>query len=856
MKRLLAALGAFGWLTLLASCGGGGDGGGGGTTSAGVTFSPPVLTANVKAGTSATLNVVASVPDSSAINGSVYAAVVDSQQVLTGPVNLSALSARSYSATVFTSPTLAAGRHQGALQVLLCREPSCASQYPGSPVPLPYDLTITPAPLAAAADVRATATVARGGPAPAPSTVKVTIDKLAWTATTAADWLQVSGGSGTGSGSFSVAFDGNRPVGVYEAVVTVRTSDGQTVAVPFLMSVVPPQFQLTSGVPSFTAVNGEPIAAQPISFQLNNGVATSWTAASNAPWLLPTPLTGTTPAKMTLSIDPSRGSLASGSHDGQVVLSSTDVADKAIPVRLTLSKPVLSASQLAVTLGGVNGRDMSPQSVELGLNTSTAAWPWRVVQRPTWVADPGSGTVSQAGATMSLSPEILEMEPGSSSESVVVAARVNGDDVTLPLTVNFNRDQQRLLPSEWSVGLSASPAGTVLVRTLKVLDNFGGTLPWTAASDQPWLTATPSGDTGRTDLVLNASAGGLPADTISYANVTLTTTVRGVSPAVVRVALWKSATGLATTAVSARQYAEIAADPMRPLVYAHGAGTAIDVFNAHTGQQVATVPNVGGALGAMAVSPDGSRLYVLDTPTAKLVEVDLQTLTRTSARSVEGAVDRRTPLLVIRPNGVEVVIVGNGSAYVGAKRFDLPALRGGVLTATSDGRKVYRVETDYSPSGVSAYAVDYSAISGGVLLVTRFGAFDPVDVTSFGSDVAASPDGSGLYVGFGAPYRCISLDPATLAEIGKLPGGAAYISNVEVLRNGRIVCGIDGTGPSEVWVHGTNGAILSEHDFGIAGQPMKRQLVGTPDSLVVVALTGINYSTLKSSSMVFLPVGP
>ena len=48
--------------------------------------------------------------------------------------------------------------------------------------------------------------------------------------------------------------------------------------------------------------------------------------------------------------------------------------------------------------------------------------------------------------------------------------------VNLPLTLNLNADQRRLLVSQWGVGLASTPTGTVLTRTVTVSDNYGGTL--------------------------------------------------------------------------------------------------------------------------------------------------------------------------------------------------------------------------------------------------------------------------------------------------------------------------------------------------------------------------------------------
>ena len=70
MRRFLAGLGAVCVALFVGACGGGGGGGdsGGGALS----FSPSTLTANIEAGTSATLTVRATAADVSIFTGVVY----------------------------------------------------------------------------------------------------------------------------------------------------------------------------------------------------------------------------------------------------------------------------------------------------------------------------------------------------------------------------------------------------------------------------------------------------------------------------------------------------------------------------------------------------------------------------------------------------------------------------------------------------------------------------------------------------------------------------------------------------------------------------------------------------------------
>ncbi|UUZ51619.1 hypothetical protein LP420_21295 [Massilia sp. B-10] len=55
---------------------------------------------------------------------------------------------------------------------------------------------------------------------------------------------------------------------------------------------------------------------------------------------------------------------------------------------------------------------------------------------------------------------------------------------------------------------------------------------------------------------------------------------------------------------------------------------AIDVYNVYTATLVRTIPNLGGALGDMAISPNGDYLYAYDTANAAIVKVDLRSMAK------------------------------------------------------------------------------------------------------------------------------------------------------------------------------------------------------------------------------------
>lgn len=853
MRSIAARLWALAVLATLAACGGGG-GGGDSARPALLTFAPTTVTANVQEGASATITVRGT--GSEALlqsNSALYVFVVDPSRVLLPDVQLSNVDDRTLAATLHTSPGLAVGRYRGSFQVRVCRDPNCTSEFAGSPVPLPYDITISAAPLVAVTTTSTQATVNRGATMAQTFTAQVSGPSLAWTATASAPWVSVSPASGTGPGSFTIRYlTADLAEGTYSGTVTVRSSDGQTATIPTGLQVLPAAFVINGGLPSFAAVNGAPIPAQTLSFAINNDVPTAWTGVSSAPWMIATPLSGTTPATVTLRPDPTRGPLASGVYTSDLVLSAAGIANRTVTTQLTLAAPTLSAPAISLTLGGPRGRDLSSaQSMAVSLNTGTASWPFTLSGLPAWLqSSTPTGTVNQAGTSISVSPRVAAVTAGSSSATIAVNAVVNGDSVTLPLTVNLNADQRRLIPSEWGVAFTSTPNGSVLSRTLSVSDNFGSTgLTWVASSDAAWLSVTPTGGTATTALALTANPAALPQGVVSHATVTVSTTAApGVLPAIIRVALWKNGSGLANIVRLPDDYAHVVADTLRPFVYAHNRGTSIDVFNAHTAQKIATIGGVGAALGPMSVSPDGSRLYALDTAGRAMAVVNLDTQSLAATWALGAAVDAGTGLLAIRPNGTEVVLVGDGSAYVNGRAL-ASNVRSflGAMSATADGKRVLTL------GGV--YSVDFSAMSGGVLFTEYLVA---LNTNSGGNerDVVIARDGARAYSASGGGvnepgrYRCAIADPRDGSYIGSLPGGDAYPNAVKVTVDGRAICGISGWYATyDIWVHAPNGALLQGHKFAGYARALKdRQLVVTADGLVAVGLT-------DDPVIAFVPIG-
>jgi hypothetical protein len=842
---------------ILAGCGGGG---GSDAPSIPVkptlTFTPTVATATVQAGRSATLNTDATVttPADFANASSVYAFVIDTTGVIFPEVQISQTSSTSFRAVMQTVPTLAEGKHTGSFTVKVCRDRSCAQQFPGSPMQLPYDIAVlSPAAVPISVVPAASLAVTQHANTAPQAAIAVNVEAAGrtWTVSSASTWIKLSATSGSGNGSFNVSYDlAGLLAGTHSGEILVTGSNGQKITLPAQLQLLPSSFSIERGEIFINAINGAPMTDEAIKFNLVAGAAT-WSASASAPWFSVSPAGGPTPGITTLKVDPAMGKLASGTHTGVLTITAPNAITGNVPVTLNLTKATLSTSASTLTLGGPLGRDADQAALTMNLNTMGNAHPWTLSALPSWLgASASSGMVKQDGTSITFSQIMANLPYGTSVATLTASATVNGDTLTAPVTVTVNRDRHKLMFSEVGVGLSSTPSWSRLSRTVTVKDNFGLSPAWTASADQSWLTVTRSG----AQLTLTANPAGLPVNTISYATVSLSSTDSTVETAEpLRVAIWNgSVTPSAQTQLN-RTYLHLKTDPIRPLLYANNGASGIDVYNVYTAAQVATIANVGASLGQMAISPSGDRLYAYDTANRNIVVVDLRSMTKTASWPMAMSVDHDNALLAIRPNGVEVVLAADGNAYLASNGQIVghPGIYGFAMAASRDGKRVYSIDTGTSPASAGAINVDYSAMAGGALSSARASGTAHGSIGSNGQDIAVSADGTRLYTAAGAPYRCSTLDTTDLTVVGMLPGGDAYPNNVEVASDGRVFCGIAGYySEADVWVHSADGALLATFKFaGYAKNLLPQSMNVSADSMIMIGQT-------NDPRLVFVPVGP
>ncbi|MBA5688232.1 BACON domain-containing protein [Rugamonas apoptosis] len=844
--------------SLLTACGGGGgttDGTPVPAASAALSFSPDKVAISAVAGTSTTATVTATVARPADFGGAtVYAYLVDGAGVLLPNVQLVADGSQAYHATLQTAPTLAAGGYQGNFTVKLCRDSGCAGQFPGSPMLLPYDIQVAPAgsaPFSASGTVPLTVTMHQGGAVPAPAAISVQAVGRSWSAVSGAAWLTLNNTSGSGNATITATYAAaSLAPGLYNTTVTLTAGDGLVATVPVALTVLAPAFQVSSDGVTFTAINGAPIAAQDVQLATDNAQATRWIASSGAGWLRASPSQGYTPATTTLSIDPTIGTLVSGNYSTNLTLTATGVTTRQLPVALKLVRPTLLVSNAAVTLGGSYGRDFSPRSMTLSLNTGANLWPWQLSAAPAWAsASAFAGRVGATASTITFTPNAAAAPASGATVQMLAGATVNGDVVATPITLTINKDKHKLLPSELGVAMSGTPGWSRVTRRISMVDNYGLVPDWTAASDQPWLTASGSG----ASLILSADPSALAPNSLNYATVTVAPTDPAIPAATpIRVAFWKGTTTPTAPVSPHPLYRNVVTDPIRPLVYAHNGGTTIDIYNVYTGQLTDTLTGFGGALGDMAVSADGALLYAYDLDNSKLEVRVLATKAVQARWTLAHKPDRTSRLALLRPNGVDLVALNDGSIYNSAGKLlaSLP-IQGGTLSAAADGKRLYVQDEDGTAVHLATYTVDYADIGGGPLFTAPLPAASHLGNGGAGQDIAVSADGAILYAASASPTQCSVLGTNDLGTLSYLASGGNAPDNVEVGSDGRVYCGVAGkSAAADVWVYSAAGALLQQRKFVPVGRQLApRQMVISGDGFILIGLN-------DDGVLNIVPVGP
>jgi hypothetical protein len=273
----------------------------------------------------------------------------------------------------------------------------------------------------------------------------------------------------------------------------------------------------------------------------SSGTNFNYTVSTSATWLAATPVSGTTPGSVSVSVNPQ--SLSAGTYTGTVSIASSGASNSPRTVAVTLNVtaaqlPALTASPASLTYSyQIGGSAPAAQVVAI---SSGSAVSYTTSKSTTWLSvTPASGT-TPGNLSVSVNPSGLTAGTYTGNVTVTSAGASNSPKnvpVTLtvtaatsptmtvsPLNLTFNYQSGGANPAAQAVNVTGTTA-----------------LPYSTGTNAAWLSVSPASGTTPGGLSVSVNPSGLAAGTYT-GTVTVTGTGASNSPQKVSVTLAVTAT--------------------------------------------------------------------------------------------------------------------------------------------------------------------------------------------------------------------------------------------------------------------------------------------------------------------------
>ena len=407
---------------------------------------------------------------------------------------------------------LAAGVYTGSITL---------SPTGGSPLTVPVTLTVSATPTFVASPNLVTFTYQPGGPSPQSQGVQISeqsglfVGFTVVTQSSPAGWITVTPLAGTTPNLLIVNVAGmGLAAGTYSGkiVVTLGVTGSSPLNIPVTMTVTAPTLTASPSALSFTLpAFGPAPPAQMLQISAPSGAATAFHAAVNG-FVDVTPTSATTPATLSVSIDPNALQYGPGTYASQVVIIPTaGAAQTTVPVTITVTEPPpITATQTSLAFGYQTGGSVpAAQSLQVTAGTSTLV-ALAAVSYENWLSVNPGDVNTPATFTVSVNPTGLA--PGTYAGSIGVFERLSGTQPTSPpISVSVT------LTVTAGIAISASPATLTFTgqsgaqarpsQTVEVTASGNAALPFSAAptSAGNWLTIVPYEGTTPAGIVVTAT---------------------------------------------------------------------------------------------------------------------------------------------------------------------------------------------------------------------------------------------------------------------------------------------------------------------------------------------------------------
>lgn len=252
-----------------------------------------------------------------------------------------------------------------------------------------------------------------------------------------------------------------------------------------------------------------------------------------------------------------------------------------------------------------------------------------------------------------------------------------------------------------------------------------------------------------------------------------------------------------------------------------GTGTSDLVITDLDGGNVRTLAGVAPGAAGMALSPDGTKLYIAasDQDWLRIVDTTTFALSGQFAGKTDGTMS--CPRDVAFAAGQLWVSWGCDNAPAGIGRVDLQtgafqlnaigSIDDRIVTAPllattpSQPNMVIAGETGTNPALVVRFVATSTLLNQQAIRSTDGGSVDQMAIT---------PDGSQLIIASGSPYYHAAWRTSDLVEVHQYPT-AAYPNSVAIGDDGLVIAGIDGAYEKDVYVFEPGGSTpIATYEFG------------------------------------------
>ena len=339
---------------------------------------------------------------------------------------------------------------------------------------------------------------------------------LAFTVSTTAPWINVTPASGnTASGSAVITISinpGGLAAGTLNGSVTLSVQGGSPLVIPVTLIVTGienvGEIEVSPSPIELTGLVGGPSTSGDCAVITTGelGKPHNFTAAASSPegWLVVSPISGTTPATVTVSANSSRVPQA-GTYQGSVIVTSLlNGSQQLIPVTYTPSARAIVAAPASLSfVQEQRGVNPSPQTVQITANSPST---FTVSDTPPWVRV--SPTAGSTTATMTVWVDLAVLPPGTTNGTIIVTGPNNELSIPVaitPLAPPAPTASPDSITFAHQIGNAAPPAQTITI---------GSTTGEPAA-----FTATAATESGGNWLAVSPTSGTAPSTVSATANI-------------------------------------------------------------------------------------------------------------------------------------------------------------------------------------------------------------------------------------------------------------------------------------------------------------------------------------------------